>query len=66
MSDKILTYVGKGGFILGVPSRDLSKEEIEKLALNERDLVESGLWVPVERESTPEPVEEIEDENEVS
>ena len=40
----MLKYVGKGAFLIGVPARDLTDEEIEKLGLDKKALIKSGLY----------------------
>lgn len=41
-----LKYVGPG-YLVGVPARDLSAEEIEARGLSAKDLIGSGLYVEV-------------------
>lgn len=40
----MLKYVGGGAFLIGVPARDLTDEEIEELGLDRKILIESGLY----------------------
>ena len=40
----MLKYVGKGAFLIGVPAHDLSDEEIEKLGVDKKTLIKSGLY----------------------
>jgi len=47
-----MKYVGKGRFVIGIPDRDLTDEEIEALAAKRgkkpaelrKELIESGLY----------------------
>lgn len=39
-----LKYIGKPRFLIGVPARDLSVAEIDKLGLDADTLVNSGLY----------------------
>ena len=39
----MMKYLGNG-FLIGVPARDLTKEEVEALGLAPDELVESGLY----------------------
>lgn len=39
-----LVYVGQGSSLHDIPARNLTKEEIEYLGLNSRDLIKSGLY----------------------
>ena len=41
----MLKYVGKGNYLIGVPARDLSDEEVEKLGLDKKVLIKSGLYI---------------------
>jgi len=40
----MLKYVGRGAFLIGVPARDLTDEEIEQLGLDKKALIKSGLY----------------------
>ncbi len=39
-----LRYVGAGGYLVGVPTRDLSDEEIADRGLDRSELLQSGLY----------------------
>ena len=45
-------YVGKGAFLIGVPARDLSAEEVKKFG--EERLLKSNLYEEVKRKSKAE------------
>ena len=47
-----MKYVGDGSFIVGVPARDLSADEAERLA---EMIAGSPLYGPVVAQSAPEP-----------
>ena len=40
----MLKYVGDGRFLIGIPARDLSDEEVKSLEISERGLVKTGLY----------------------
>ena len=39
-----LEYIGGGRYLIGIPARDLTDEEIKGLALTEKELIETGLY----------------------
>jgi len=41
-------YIGGGGYLPGIPARDLSAEEVARLPMTEQELVASGLYEKVE------------------
>lgn len=41
-----LTYIGRGGFLPGVPARDMSAEEVAQYG-GAKQLIRSGLYEPV-------------------
>lgn len=43
----MLKYVGNGQFLIGVPNRDLSEQEINDLGLDREVLLRSGLYKEV-------------------
>lgn len=48
----ILKYVGDGGFLPGVPDRDLSEDDVEATGMKVEELVKTGLWVKIENVPT--------------
>lgn len=47
MEKVYLKYIGDGGFLIGIPMRDLTKEESEKFGTN--NLINSGLYELAEK-----------------
>ena len=59
MTDKdkpTLFYVGDGRFLVGVPTSDLTAQDLALRGLSEKDLIASGLYAkkPAKDEETPE------------
>jgi|WetSurMetagenome_2_1015567.scaffolds.fasta_scaffold1269914_2 hypothetical protein len=50
-----LVYIGKGAFIIGVPARDLTTQDIANLELTEAELLESGLYKPTNEQKADKP-----------
>lgn len=50
MSD--LIYIGNGAFVPGVPAKDLSAEQVKKLSVSEKDLLDSGLYKKASKPKT--------------
>lgn len=53
----MLIYVGKGAFIVDIPARDLTDEEVKKYG--KKYLLKSGLYVEPDK---PESKEEVKDD----
>lgn len=53
-------YVGKGAWLVGVPARDLSADEVKRFGLDE--LIASGLYEEIKRK--PKAQESAEDTHE--
>lgn len=44
MSKDVLFYVGDGRFIIGVPARDLTEQDVATLAVTRKELLVSGVY----------------------
>jgi uncharacterized membrane protein len=52
----MLKYTGKG-FLYGIPARDLTEEEAEKIEGGIQFLLSTGLWVKEERKAPSDKME---------
>ena len=64
MSDKlVLSYVGEGRWLPGVPSRDLTEADMDEFELDGDALIESGMYVRAKAGASPSvPAHETENE----
>lgn len=56
----MLEYIGRGAFIVGIPARDLTEDEIKQHG-GERELLATGLYQKPKR-----PKEQVKDEPETA
>lgn len=48
---KVLEYIGKGDYLVGIPARDLSEIDLSELGLRADDLIKTGLYRLIDQQA---------------